>query len=427
MKKLLSILLAVMLLATLAVTAFAADEEVFDTWDGSASTTPEQLNGVYQIDSAADLIGFAALVNGGNNSGIDAVLLTNIDLGGHSFTPIGARAYKQNDDVINAGYAYTGEFNGNGYTIKNGSISNASDIYNLGIFGFVDVGGNVHDLAVSGVTVTGATSSNEASTGAVIGILREATATNLTADNCTVSGIQRVGGVIGSVRDTSVVNNCDNIETDVTATGMYCGGVIGAAHDLNVKLSGLTPVADDPADVKYCDNSGEVNGTTEVGGIIGYTDQTLVSNCTNSGEINATGNYGCGGIIGFDAYNTARIVLFWVYEPETGATVTSCTNSGAISGGRAAGIVGTLGATPGDDQPDEQKTLTKITGCTNTGAITGTEGKCGSIFGYQITYAHGDTDDYIDNMYVKISGCTAGGTVNGQTPTEPTPSEFWTE
>lgn len=139
---------------------------------------------------------------------------------------------------------------------------------------------------------------------------------NLTADSCTVNGVHRVGGVIGSVRDTSVVNNCDNIGTYVTATGMYCGGVIGAAHDLNVKLSGFTPVADDPADVKNCDNSGEVNGATEVGGIIGYTDQTLASNCTNSGEINATGNYGCGGIIGFDAYNTARVVLFLCMNPK---------------------------------------------------------------------------------------------------------------
>lgn len=425
MKRIISVFMVLCLILAIAPVAFATGDETFDTWDGTSSTTPELVGGVYQIDSAADLVGFAALVNSGNHSNIDAVLLTGIDLGGNSFTPIGAYAYKENDNVVNSGYAYIGEFNGNGHVIKNGFINNDSGIYNLGIFGFVNVGGNVHDLTVSCLTVTGTSPDNEASTGAVIGILREATAINLAANSCTVTGVHRVGGVIGSVRDTSVVNNCDNIETNVTATGMYCGGVIGAAHDLNVKLSGFTPVADDPADVKYCDNSGDVNGTTEVGGIIGYTDQTMVSNCTNSGGINAAGNYGCGGIIGFDAYNTARVVLVFVYEPETGATVTSCTNSGTISGGRAAGIVGTLGATPGDDQPDEQKTLTKITNCTNTGAITGTEGKCGSIFGYQITYAHGDADEYINNMYVKITNCTVSGTVNSQAPTEPTPSNYW--
>lgn len=105
-----------------------------------------------------------------------------------------------------------------------------------------------------------------------------------------------------------------------------------------------------------------------------------------------------------------RIILpklfFFVYELETGATVTSCTNSGTVSGGRAAGIVGTLGATPGDEQPDSLLNCT-ITSCGNSGEITGQ--KSGGIFGYQISYAKGDADQNIDHMGVVITSCTNTG------------------
>lgn len=61
----------------MAPAAFATGEETFDTWDGTSSTTPELVDGKYQIDSAADLVGFADLVNGGQHSSIKAELLTN--------------------------------------------------------------------------------------------------------------------------------------------------------------------------------------------------------------------------------------------------------------------------------------------------------------------------------------------------------------
>ena len=229
-----------------------------------------------------------------------------------------------------------------------------------------------------------------------------------------------MGGVIGSVRDECTVTNCDNVNTAVKGNGMYTGGVIGASHDIKYGLFGLTGA---PATIKNCDNSGTVNGTTEVGGIVGYSDQASISDCNNTGDVTSTGNYGTGGILGFDAYNPR-----FLYSPSTGSTVTNCTNSGDITGNtngsRVAGIVGTLGVTPGEDAPRNEKTLTKIIGCSNTGDIIGTDGKCGTIFGYQITYKSGDADDYIDTLIVKISDCTAGGTVNGVTTSDFTSSRF---
>lgn len=421
-KRLLSVFMVLALIIAMAPAAFAAEVETFDTWDGVSSTTPEQIGGVYQIDSAADLVGFAALVNAGNY-GANAALLTGIDLGGQTFIPIGAYAYK-NETAVEGGAYYSGTFNGNNHTIKNGSIASASNIYNMGIFGFVN-GGHINSLNAVNITVNSSATEHECSTGTIIGILYHGSASYLTAgEGCSVSGNYRVGGVIGSVRDECTVSYCHNY-ADVDGGNNYTGGIVGAAHDMDYE--GLT-FTGAPATISYCDNHGEVSGTNEVGGIVGYTDQTTVDNCNNYGSVTATGNYGSGGIVGFDAYNPRYFLGFIpVYIPDTGATISNCSNSASVNGPRSGGILGTLGVTPGEDQPDSSKTLTKITNCTNSGNITGTDGKCGSIYGYPITYAHGDGPEYIGNLKVLISGCTTGGTVNGATPTIPTPGPYVTQ
>ncbi len=419
-KRILSVLLAVCLVLTLAPMAMAAEGTTVDVWDGtSTENLIPDTSGVYQLNSAEDLAAFAELVNGGTTN-IDASLNVDVDLDGKPFIPIGAYAYKNERTVVGEAY-YEGTFDGNNNTIKNGSISNDSDIYNMGIFGFV-YGGTVQNLTVKNVSSHSSKSSNEASNGVIIGILYQGTATNLTAgEGSSASGINRVGGVIGSVRDDCNVSYCYNYAT-VSGSGMYSGGIAGAAHDMDYNLLGV--VTGDPATITYCENFGNITGNSEVGGIVGYTDQTTIQHCENEGNISATGNYGSGGIVGFDAYNPRFLWGIPLYEPDKGATIEFCSNTGDINGPRSGGILGTLGVTPGQDQPEGEVTLTRISGCTNSGAITGTEGKCGSIFGYQITYAHGDGPEDVNHLIVEIQNCTAGGTVNGVTPTSATPSTF---
>lgn len=439
-KRFLSLLMALCLMLTLAPAAFAVDvedvsveepveeevaplteeEPVFSVWTGDA-TTPSQSNGVYQINSAEDLAGFAAIVNSGN-SNVSAVLNVDVDLNGKAFTPIGAKAYKAGQNPSLTSYAFGGTFDGSNHTIKNGSIAAADDTYNMGLFGFVS-SGTVKNLIVDGITVNNSQTNNEAASGAAVAAVYKGTLENITVgENCQVTGNNRVGGVVGSVRDESTITGCVNKAT-VTGSGMYTGGVIGASHDMDYNVF---TVNGKPATITGCYNYGTVNGNTEVGGIVGYSDQATITNCHNSGNVTATGNYGTGGIVGFDAYNPRKWGNIVIYSPSKGSTISNCSNSGNISGGRAAGIVGTLGVTPSQSQPSSDKTLTVITDCSNTGAITGTTGKCGSIFGYQITYANGDGTENINHLYVKITGCTIGGTVNGETVTVPTLSAYYT-
>lgn len=403
MKKLLSILLAVMLLATLAVTAFAADEETFDTWDGSA-TTPTKSGDTYQIDSAEDFIGFANLVNGGE-SHANALLLIGIDLNNTAFTPIG-----DYDDP------YIGTFDGNGHTIKNATITGNENQILAGLFGCVSEGfvlsdfkthvGHIKNLVLDNIDVTNSSEASsgqdneQAASGTAVGALISGTTIEnvSTTATCSVSGVYRTGGIVGSSKDSgTTIKNCTN-RAAVTGERNYTGGIVGAAHNVATN-TGTT--------IDGCVNEGTVNGTTEVGGIVGYTDQSVVKNCTNNGSVTGSGNYGTGGIVGCDIMNT----LLGIF-PRDGSTIDNCINNGAVSSPRAGGILGSYVAAPGDDPPTSDIVST-ITNCKNFGAISSPNGNgvCGAIYGAPIAYKTGETG--VEHMITVINGCTVGGTVEG--------------
>ena len=94
----------------------------------------------YQIGNYADLVAFAAKVNGGELSAW-AVLTADITATGKAWTPIG----------IDDNHSYAGTFNGQGHKISN--LNNASvETYTAGLFGFAGPGavvGNVNLVAAN--------------------------------------------------------------------------------------------------------------------------------------------------------------------------------------------------------------------------------------------------------------------------------------
>lgn len=400
-KRLLSVIMVLALIVAMAPAAFAAEVETFDTWDGTI-TTPEKTGNVYQIDSAEDFMGFAALVNG-NEPDADALLLTGIDLNNASFTPMGD--YSE---------PYTGTFDGGDHTIKNVSITGSEDVILVGLFGCVS-GGIVKNLVLDNVDVVGNSyasageNSQQAASGTAIGALIGAgTIENVrNTASCSVSGKYRTGGIVGSTKDTgTTVKNCTN-NAAVTGERNYTGGIVGAAHNV-VSIFHTTGTT-----IDTCTNNGAVNGSTEVGGIAGYTDQAYVYNCTNAASVTGTGNYGTGGIVGCDIMNLRAIFAL------DGSTIEGCTNSGAVTAPRAGGILGSYVAAPGDDTPSYDVEST-ISDCKNYGAISSPNGTgiCGSIYGAPISYKYGENQ--VEHMIVVITGCTVGGTVEGESvPSDP--------
>lgn len=188
----------------------------------------------FTLTDAADLFGFAKLVNEGNNfSGKTVELAADIDLTGYVWTPIGS------------GKHFAGTFNGNNHKVTGMSVF-AAGIGYAGLFGYVS-GGTVQNVHVVG--------------------------------KVTAMDVGCVGGIVGQVGANSVVQNCLS-EVTVTATGKSAavGGVVGTSVGT----------------INLCWNKEAVTaGNANVGGIVGSGS---AKNCANFGTVKGTSN--AGGIAG---------------------------------------------------------------------------------------------------------------------------------
>lgn len=100
----------------------------------------------YQISTGKELVYLAQLVNDGTNfSGKTIKLTADIDLNNQAWTPIG------NENGVDAELAFSGTFNGDGYTV---SGLNVPDTYFPGLFGQISTSAVVQNLIVKG-SVTG--------------------------------------------------------------------------------------------------------------------------------------------------------------------------------------------------------------------------------------------------------------------------------
>lgn len=144
------------------------DENGTDVWDGTAVDTSwyagHENETKFSIGTAAELAGLAALVNGtakdAEGKPIAAVnfydettktdktikLTADIDLGNQAWTPIG------NENGFAAKLAFSGTFNGDGYTV---SGLNVPDTYFPGLFGQISKIAAVQNLIVKGSVTVG--------------------------------------------------------------------------------------------------------------------------------------------------------------------------------------------------------------------------------------------------------------------------------
>ena len=159
---------------------------------------------------------------------------------------------------------------------------------------------------------------------------------NLTIEG-SVTTYQYAGGLAGTITGSVTLENVVN-RASVTENGIGYGVAGGLCGEY--RASTLT--------VKNCRNEGAVTGHT-AGGLVGsYNGTTMMdfSGCTNSGTVR--GEKAAAGLLGFNARTNDLTSSF-----------TNCSNTGEIiASGRAAGIA-------------VLSTRGKVEGCTNSGAITG--------------------------------------------------------
>ena len=177
----------------------------------------------FLITSKADLEQVATFCNSGkNSSGIYFLQTADIDMNNASWTPVGRT---END------YAFQGNYDGGGHTIRRATINTA--VFG-GIFGVVT--GTVNRLCVESVTVTG---QGHARVGAVAGRVRGVgVISNCFVKSCTISGDNGsgvAGGIVADMYDNAIVRNSISYGNTISGDtkGHLCGEMV---HSTTINL-----------------------------------------------------------------------------------------------------------------------------------------------------------------------------------------------
>ena len=301
----------------------------------------------FTISTPKQLAQFAYLVNSGNTFENKTVTLdAQIDLSGNVWQPIGTSSNN-----------FKGIFDGAGKTISGLTVNTGEGNDYKGLFGYaLGIGYNTTENdngAIKNVTIDNCTISGNNYTGGIVGYLNGGY-----LYNCQVSGtIQAVGncskhGGVAGYANNSRIKNCSSSASLTLASGVTCSEVGG--------------IAGNAINVDNCSYSGStINGSTRVGGIVGYAK--YFTNCTVGSDATITAGDKVGGIVG---------------ELSNSGSVSNCQASGTIHAATNCnyhgGIVGYYN--PGEYNDDADVTnnissvsLTKADGvtCGNVGGIAG--------------------------------------------------------
>ncbi|QHI72497.1 InlB B-repeat-containing protein [Aminipila terrae] len=245
-----------------------------------------------------------------------------------------------------------------------------------GVVGIISIGG----VPVSNCKNAGEVISENGIAGGIIGFNKEGwdnqegTQIQNSINSGKIQGAQQAGGIMGIITVPLTLDNCENTGSISSEHG-DSGGIVGFYRGKN-----LTP---GQRSILSCENSGEVTGYNNVGGITGgiHEGHILIDHCKNNGKI--VGN------------SSASVVggMLGIAEDKRLVTISECINMGEVvsTGSYAAGILGRKVDIGG-----------KISKCSNTGAVTCNGTACG-IAGVGL--------EKIENSYSvgKLTGSTAYG------------------
>ncbi len=201
---------------------------------------------------------------------------------------------------------------------------------------------------------------------------------NLGVDGSVNGSSNYVGGVVGYNRGT--ITNCYNLAdvegsenvggvvgytiSSVTITNCYNLGSVNGQR----LVGGV--VGNNSGTLTNCYNSGNMEGKSYVGGVVGLNGSGTITKCYNSGSVNGTSDF-VGGVVGFNSSGSGSI--------------TNCYNSGSVEGSdEVGGVVGC-----------NYKT---VANCYNSGSVEGSD-NVGGVVGY--------------NQNSTVTNCYNSGSVNG--------------
>ena len=249
---------------------------------------PSEQNGVYLIAKPCHLAWFRDYVNGTivdegevagtTHSSASAMLTADIDLKNYCHAAEDGKELLSWLPIGNSYDRWKGNMDGQGHTISHLYIKTAQ-IY-VGLFGYTE------DATIQNLTFDYAKVENVSTCTGILAGYAFAYSNSpahikgiKTTKNCTVIGQGRTGGIVGDAQIN--LENCEN-HSSVQGT-QNVGGIAGSSDNKNIKR---------------CTNYGTVeNDGVYIGGIIGYAYETSIEDCANYGKITSTG-WNAGGIAG---------------------------------------------------------------------------------------------------------------------------------
>ena len=216
--------------------------------DTSSMTTLESVDentvlrsGTYSISTAKELEKLANMTNNGLiRANTEFVLANDIDLSEYEYwTPIGLSSYGSSGWT---GEIFYGDFDGNGYVIKNLTI-NASNTYQ-GLFGRAS-GADIKNLGIENACMKNRTSSNGSQSGIIVGMYAQAKISNCYVKGEINTNALYLGGLVGNLQPGAYIQDSyfdGNINGYCVGglTGTLCGKITNSFFrgDLNTSNGG---------------------------------------------------------------------------------------------------------------------------------------------------------------------------------------------
>lgn len=209
----------------------------------------------------------------------------------------------------------------------------------------------------------------------LFGLVRNATFSNITVKDASVTGGSYAGGIAGKA-DSSLFENC-NFEGSVVGSD-YVGGIVGEAYASDIKAGSV---------------SGSVKGKGVVGGVAGNVQNASLAALTNNATVE--GETTVGGVVGTIASIASGM-------SELKGNITMSVNKGKVTGLKdVGGVVGSLSAG-------------RLAQCGNYGDIVGKENTLSSVGGVLGVMSNGsEASEAFNAGKVDVSKVLATGGVVG--------------
>ncbi len=205
-------------------------------------------------------------------------LATNIDLANTQWDDRPSSTYKGSTKVSGGWepigivkYPFRARFEGRGFEIRNLYINRYIDceIGGVGLFGVIDKGSALNQVALSSVAVTGFCNTGGLAGTAVYGSIANSHVTG------SVTGSTETGGLVGYNFGSNVINSYST--GSVTGTSDGTGGLIGAQFTGSISNSYSTSSV-----------TGTTNSSTRIGGLVGSQHSSSIINSYATGSVRSS-------------------------------------------------------------------------------------------------------------------------------------------